>query len=405
MNIILFDDEWRANLLPLTFTRPCGALRCGILTVAEKWERRMNARVSYKTSGYLSGKFPAVLQDKNYFINGRYLPERDLEDLIRGLEPGEMITDADKIIACILDSQDAQDFLENNFSLGHHKPIKKDHCFAHISKSPDLFTFNGQEIQRDFDLLCRGRNSAPLGTGNQVIAPENIFLEEGAMVNYSILNASAGPIYIGKDAEIMEGCSIRGPFALGEHSQLKMGARIYGPTTVGPHSKVGGEVNNSVIFGYSNKAHDGFLGNSVIGEWCNLGADTNTSNLKNNYAEVRLWNYPAEKYLKTGLQFCGAIMADHSKCGINTMFNTGTVIGVSANIFGAGYPRNFIPDFGWGGTHGFETFSLQRSFEVARIVFSRRGMAFDAVEEEILTAVFNETQKFRTWEKLPGVMV
>jgi len=224
---------------------------------------------------------------------------------------------------------------------------------------------------------------------------EHIFVEEGAKVECAILNASTGPIYIGKDAEIMEGAIVRGPLALCEHAALKMGAKIYGPTTIGPHSKVGGEVNNSVIIGYSNKGHDGFLGNSVLGEWCNIGADSNNSNLKNNYAEVKLWNYPQERFVNTGLTFCGLIMGDHSKCGINTMFNTGTVVGVNANIFGSGFPRNFVASFSWGGAAGFTTYKTADAFEVAARVFDRRGMVFNETEQEILQHVFEITAKYR----------
>ncbi len=398
MNVVLFDDEWRINLLPLSFTRPCAAFRVGILTIAEKWEKRLKADVSYKTKTYLSSKFPAKLKEENYFINGRYLPDTDLIKAIKNLKTGEMITDGDKVVSCILNQNDASDFLEDNYSLADYKMIKLKTKLSHISKCPDTFSLNGQEIENDFELLTKGRKSAEISSTNILICPEKIFIEEGVKMECVVLNASSGSIYIGKDTEMMEGSMVRGPFALGEHSQLKMGAKIYGPTTIGPHCKVGGEVNNSVIFGYSNKAHDGFIGNSVIGEWCNLGADTNTSNLKNNYAEVKLWNYPAEKYLKTGLQFCGTIMGDHSKCGINTMFNTGTIVGVSANVFGSGFPRNFIPDFSWGGAQGFETFSLAKSFEVAKIVFERRSLKFDETGQDILTYVFNETQKYRVWE-------
>ena len=400
MNIVLFDDEWRINLLPLSFTRPCGAFRVGILTIAEKWAKHLNATVSYKTKAYLNIKFPAKIEGENIFINGRYMPDKHLLNAIQNLKSGEMITDGDKVVACILNQNDGNNFLEDNYSLADHKIIKLNTKLSHISKCPDIFSLNGQEIENDFEILTKGRKSATISSTNQVINQEKIFIEEGAKVECSVLNASSGSIYIAKDAEIMEGSLVRGPFALGEHSQVKMGAKIYGPTTIGPHCKVGGEVNNSVLFGYSNKAHDGFIGNSVIGEWCNLGADTNTSNLKNNYAEVKLWNYPAEKYLKTGLQFCGTIMGDHSKCGINTMFNTGTIVGVSANVFGSGFPRNFIPDFSWGGAQGFETFSIAKSFEVAKIVFERRGLQFNEVEQDVLTYIFNETQKFRVWDNM-----
>ncbi len=405
MNIVLFDDEWRVNLFPLSYTRPTAAFRVGILTIAEKWAKSLNATTSYKTTAYLSNKFPAKLESENIFINGRYMPDKNLIESIKNLKPDEIITDGDKVVACVLNSLDAKEFLVDNFSLAEHKIIKMHTPLSHISKCPDIFSLNGQEIENDFNLITKGRKSAIISTTNQIISPEKVFIEEGAKVECSVLNASSGSIYIAKDAEIMEGSLVRGPFVLGEHSTLKMGSKIYGPTTIGPHCKVGGEVNNSVIFGYSNKAHDGFIGNSVIGEWCNLGADTNTSNLKNNYAEVKLWNYPAEKYLKTGLQFCGTIMGDHSKCGINTMFNTGTIIGVSANIYGSGFPRNFVPDFSWGGAQGFETFSLAKSFEVAKIVMERREIEFGEADKEILTYVFNETQKYRVWDNLGIKMV
>jgi UDP-N-acetylglucosamine diphosphorylase/glucosamine-1-phosphate N-acetyltransferase len=227
----------------------------------------------------------------------------------------------------------------------------------------DIFAKNGRAIEDDFELLTKGRISQPISPTNQVVKPARVFIEEGATVEFSILNASTGSIYIGKDAEIMEGCKVKGPFALCEHGGLKMDAKIYPATTVGPYCKVGGEVNNAVFFAYSNKGHDGFIGNAVIGEWCNLGADTNNSNLKNTYEEVKLWNYRTEKFEKTGLTFCGLMMGDHSKCGINTMFNTGTVVGVAANIFGAGFPRNFIPSFAWGGAQGFDTFIIKKAFD------------------------------------------
>ena len=398
MNVVLFDDEWRINLLPLSFTRPTGAFRVGILTIAEKWEKHLKAKVSFKTKSYLSIKYPANIESENVFINGRYLPDTHLISSIKSLKTGELIADGDKVVACVLNQTDSIAFLADDYTLAEHKVLKLNLKFSHISKCPDIFTLNGEEIIKDFELLTKGKNSAKVSSTNTLISSENIFIEEGVKMECVILNASTGPIYIAKNSEIMEGSLVRGPFALGESSQLKMGAKIYGATTIGPYCKVGGEVNNSVIFGYSNKAHDGFIGNSVIGEWCNLGADSNTSNLKNNYAEVKLWNYPAEKYLKTGLQFCGTIMGDHSKCGINTMFNTGSIVGVSANVFGSGFPRNFIPDFSWGGAHGFETFSINKSFEVANIVFERRGLIFDEKEKEILIYIYNETQKFRTWE-------
>ena len=266
--------------------------------------------------------------------------------------------------------------------------------FLKINNSWDIFSLNAQAIQDDFTLLTKGRKSAILPNTNFVKGDKkNIFLEKGAKVDFAFLNAENGPIYIGKDTEIMEGSKVRGPFAMCEHSTLKMDAKIYGGTTIGPHCKVGGEVNNVVFFGYSNKGHDGFLGNSVVGEWCNFGADTNNSNLKNTYDNVRIYSIAEETFVNTGLQFCGLLMGDHSKTGINTMFNTGTVVGVSCNIFGSGYQRNFIPSFSWGGAQGLKPFNMKRAFEVATAVFKRRNIEFDPVEQDILTHVFEQEHR------------
>jgi UDP-N-acetylglucosamine diphosphorylase/glucosamine-1-phosphate N-acetyltransferase len=256
-----------------------------------------------------------------------------------------------------------------------------------INNTWEIFQYNGRALQEDFQLLTAGRNSQPLSDSNRHTGNQ-LFIEEGAKIECSILNSSTGPIYIGKEAEIMEGCMIRGPFSLGDHSTVKMGAKIYGPTTVGPHCKVGGEINHSVFFGYSNKAHDGFMGQSVIGEWCNIGADTNTSNLKNTYEDIKLWNYADKTFVDTGLQFCGLIMGDHSKCGINTMFNTGTVVGISSNIFGPGYQRNFIPSFVWGGTSGLKAYDVNKAIAVARRVYARRNKEFTEVDEQILRSAY-----------------
>ena len=264
-----------------------------------------------------------------------------------------------------------------------------------IEHTWDIFSKNGDAIVEDFNLITKDRQSQPIPATVNTINPEHIFIEKGATVNFATLNASSGPIYIGRDAEVMEGSMVRGPLALCNNATLKLGTRVYGPTTVGPYSKIGGEVNNSVIFAHSNKGHDGFLGNSVIGEWCNLGADTNNSNLKNNYAEVRLWDYQTEGFAKTGLQFCGLMMGDHSKCGINTMFNTGTVVGVSANIFGSGFPRNFVPSFSWGGHKGFVTYKTNKAFEVAEVVMARRKEEFTEKDKAMLEHVFEETKQYR----------
>lgn len=393
MNYILFDDSSRENLLPLTFTRPVADIRIGILTIREKWENLLKAKTSSKTQEYLSKKYPTeyTIDTDNVWINGSFCPNQKLVEEIKTLKPKEVLMEAGTVVAA--NTGDVKHFEDGDWNSfvkyeTHAKPM-------FIQNPWDIFSKNGEAIQLDFDTLTKGRKSLALSSTNQVMGVENIFVEEGAKVECAILNATTGPIYIGKDSEIMEGSIVRGPFALCEHASLKLGAKIYGPTTVGPHSKVGGEVNNSVIIGYSNKGHDGFLGNSVLGEWCNIGADSNNSNLKNNYAEVKLWNYTKEKFVGTGLTFCGLIMGDHSKCGINTMFNTGTVVGVNANIFGSGFPRNFVPSFSWGGAAGFTTYKTKDAFEVAARVFERRGMVFNETEQEILAHVFELTEKYR----------
>ena len=390
MNYLLFDGENRENLLPLAYTKPIAEFRIGILTITEKWARRLSEKSSflgYKTEGYLQDKFPYTVGKDQVWINGSVCPNDALIELIEQLSPQQSLYDQnDYLIA----------FRADNFNdLDRCEKILTKVTFTRIENLWDIFSFNGVELSLDFDLLTKGRSSQKANTTNQILGEENLFIEEGAEVNCAIINATSGPVYIGKDAVVMEGSIIRGPFALCDSSQTKLGAKIYGPTTIGPHSKVGGELNNVVVFGYSNKGHDGFLGNSVLGEWCNIGADSNTSNLKNNYAEVRLWNYATGRFSPTGLQFCGLVMADHSKCGINTMFNTGTVVGVSANIFGTGFPRNFIPSFSWGGPQGQSTYHTKKAFEVAEKVMERRGITFDDKDREILTKVFELSEDFR----------
>ncbi len=388
MNYILFDGPSRNALLPFTYTRPVAEIRIGILTIREKWEKYLGYTTSTVTEEYLSEKFPMVELEENVMINASYLPYKNLVKKIKALRPNQAIFDKDEPIAFYV-----QEDQEVNFDTYEVSQYEEE--VLTVKNTWDIFSKNEQAINQDFTLLTQGRESQPIPASINVIAPENIFIEEDAKLEFTTLNASNGPIYVGKNAEIMEGSIIRGPFVLCEHSTIKMGAKIYGGTTVGPYSKVGGEVTNSVIFGYSNKGHDGFIGNSVLGEWCNLGADTNTSNLKNNYAPVRLWSYETEGFAKTGLQFCGLMMGDHSKCGINTMFNTGTVVGVNANIFGGGFPRNFIPSYSWGGSGGFTTFLTKKAFEVARVVMSRRDLEFTKHEEQILEHVFEETKQWR----------
>ncbi|MEM1220983.1 MAG: GlmU family protein [Bacteroidota bacterium] len=401
-NIILFDSDVREHLLPLTFTRPVCELRVGILTIREKWERALSGKASYITQEYLSDKYEISISQENWVINGSILPNPQLLAEIERLGSDEALLYKDELIAAKLGREQFGLLMkeEDNQELVGREIEGVE--IARINRPYDIFRLNHQEIEADFNRITEGRRSQELSSTNQVIGPQDrIFIEPGAKVECAVLNAESGPIYIGKNAVVMEGSLIRGSFALCENAQVKMGAKIYAGTTIGPWSKVGGEVSNSVIQGYSNKGHDGFLGNSVLGEWCNLGADSNNSNLKNNYAEVRLWDYATGSFAKTGLQFCGLIMGDHSKCGINTMFNTGTVVGVGANIFGSGFPRNFIPSFAWGGASGFTTFNVEKAIKTAELVLDRRGKTLSPEERIIFLRVFEDTAQYRRWEKKP----
>jgi UDP-N-acetylglucosamine diphosphorylase/glucosamine-1-phosphate N-acetyltransferase len=389
MNYILFDGTVRNALLPFTFTRPVADIRIGILTIREKWETQLGTTTTTLTEEYLQEKFPMVEMEQNIMINAAFVPNNELVALVQNLKTNQAIFAGDEVVAFFTtENQEEVDF-------DTYEIIDFDTNCIKIEHTWDIFAKNDQAIREDFQLITTDRTSQPIPKSVNVIAPENIFIEEGAKLEFVTLNASTGPIYIGKNAEIMEGSVIRGPFALCEEAQVKLATKVYGATTVGPHCRIGGEVNNSVLFGYSNKGHDGFLGNSVLGEWCNIGADSNNSNLKNNYEEVKLWSYETENFAKTGLQFCGLMMGDHSKCGINTMFNTGTVVGVSANIFGSGFPRNFVPSFSWGGASGFTTYLTKKAFEVAKVVMSRRHVDFTETDAKILEYVFEETKKWR----------
>lgn len=389
MNYILYDSEVREHLLPLTYTRPVADLRVGILRIREKWEHRLGVVTSTKTQVYLSEKYPMELKKENVYINASFLPSDELVELVKKIKSNQAILFEDTLIAYFAEAD--KEFDRDTFEVISYDASD----LLQIRQVYDIFSLNNEAIAQDFAFLTEGKVSQPIPEHVFTVNPENIFIEEGATLLNCSLNASEGPIYIAADAQIMEGSLIQGPFALGEHAIVKMGAKIYGGTTVGPHCRVGGEVNNSVLLGYSNKGHDGFLGNSVLGEWCNIGADSNNSNLKNNYASVRLWNYPAGRFLDTNLQFCGLIMGDHSKCGINTMFNTGTLVGVSANIYGGGFPRNYIPSFSWGGASGLTTYKVEKVFEVAEKVMQRRAVPFDTVEKKILEEVFKLTEDFR----------
>lgn len=391
MNYILFEDETRESLLPFTFTRPVADIRIGILTIREKWEKYLGTKTSTLTEDYLSKKFPLHLDALNIFINASLLPDPALVEVLEQLQLNTAIYRGEVLLAYMAENP------ANEEQLNGFKKIEYTKEIFQLINTWDIFSKNGIALQDDFDLLTEGRESAPISTTNQLINPENIFLEEGAKVEYSLLNATHGPIYLGKNSEVLEGNLIRGGFALCEKAVVKMGAKIYGPTTIGPYGKVCGEINNSVIFGYSSKGHDGYLGNAVLGEWCNIGADSNNSNLKNNYAQVKLWSYPKERFVPTGLQFCGLMMGDHSKTAINTMFNTGTVIGVNSNIYVPGFPRNFIPSFSWGGASGFSTYLPKKAFEAAKVMMARRGVEFDEIEADILNHVFEITKQYRNF--------
>ena len=387
MNYILYDDKQvRTSLLPLTFTRPECDLRFGITTIREKWERGLGVKTSTLTSNYLSKKYPTIEEENNILIKGNILPNEKLLQAIKALKPNDSLVKGNLVLAYNV----TKEFLSDEGIDMEENIIEFEGDVHFVRNTWQLFSELDEAIRNDIKEITKGRKTAPVSTTNKVINAKDIFIEEGAVVEFAMLNASDGPIYIGKDAVVMEGALIRGPFALGEHSTIKMGAKIYGATSIGPHCKVGGEVNNSMFLGFANKAHDGFIGNSVIGEWCNLGAGTNCSNLKNTYDPVRLWNYASESFESTGLQFCGLIMGDHSKTGINTMLNTGTVVGVNVNLFGAGFPRNIISSFSWGGASGFKIYNLNKSFQVAERVYARRGKEFDQVEKDIMKYIYEE---------------
>lgn len=397
MNIILFDDPvLRQQLLPFTYTRPVADIRVGILKISEKWQKLTGHKVSFSTEEYLSVQFPCKVTTDNFYVNGAVCPTEQLVAAILDLTAETGLVQHGRLLAF----RSSQAW--STTALAGFRPARV-HDFGGeihlIDQVWKIFQLNGQEIRSDYALVTSNRVSEDIGDPfTRVYNPENVFIEEGASVKAAIINAENGPVYIGKGAQVMEGAMIRGPFAMGEQSVIGMGAKVRGDTTLGPFCKVAGEVSNVVLFGNSNKGHDGYLGNAVVGEWCNLGADTNASNLKNNYASVKIWSFAQEAFVDTGLQFCGLIMGDHSKCSINTMFNTGTVVGVCANIFGAGFPRSFIPSFAWGGPHGFTTYKLGQALDTIERVYKRRNKELDATDRKILTEVFDRSAKFRVWD-------
>ncbi len=388
MNYIISDFNSHDNFLPLSFTRAIAGFRVGILTIKEKWEKQLSSELSVKTEDYLQDKYRLNVESENILINAVLIPDDKIVKSVKGLRNAKLVKDG-ILLAYHVGSSEIDTIPGNT--------VEYSGDLLYLKNNTDIFSLNGICIERDFKIITQGRKSATLSETNRIFGKHPVFVENGCSAECVTINTTDGPVYLGENTKIMEGANIRGPFALCENSEIKMGAKIYGPTTIGPGCKVGGEINNSVFFAYSNKAHDGFLGNAVIGEWCNLGADTNNSNLKNNYAIVKLWNYEKEKFVSTGLQFCGLIMGDHSKCGINTMFNTGTVVGVSANIFGAGFPRNFIPSFSWGGHAGLSEYKTDTAFDVMTKVMERRNIALSETDKKIMSHIFEITAKYRNF--------
>lgn len=385
MQLVFSDAQYWEDFLPLTFTRPVAEMRMGILTFSERWKKLLDIdEVFYITEDFLQYKFKKPEPKQSLFIVPNFFPSNEVLRQIKELQPGEALVYDNEVLVANINM--------DNFSLNQINKMTDIHeKLFFIERPTDIFSYNDKAIDFDFKLLTEGRISQELSSSNGFIGEkENLFIEEGGTIEFSTLNCKTGKIYIGKNAEIMEGSNIRGSLALCEESKINLGTKLYGGTTIGPHSKVGGEVNNIVIFGYSNKGHDGFVGNSVIGEWCNLGADTNSSNLKNNYASVKLWNYRRKRFLDTGLQFCGLIMGDHSKTAINTQLNTGTVVGVAANIFKSGFPPNLVDSFSWGGMKGDEKFKLEKSYEVAEKAMERRKIAITEMDKDILKYIYNE---------------
>ena len=387
INIVLHDtDPVRTNLLPLTFTRPVGALRCGILTIAQKWETMIHASVSYATEEYLSELFPKAETTQSVHVAANIIPSPAMALAVMDLKPGQLLMLNGQPAAWTDSSDEAQPEV-----LPCPEPV------GIINHTYDIFTLNGKALEADFELLTDGKESMTPHESCTVIGPmKNLFIAPGASVLGCTLNVCGGPIFIGPEAQVMEGSCLRGPIAVCGHSSVNMGTRIYGATTIGPHSKVGGEINNVMIQGYSNKAHDGFLGNAVIGEWCNLGAGCVASNLKNDYTEIKLWNYGMRRFMRTGLQFCGLIMGDHSKAGINTMFNTATTLGVGVNIHGTGFPRNFVPSFSEGSPGGgFSDVPLSKFFAIAERVMARRDIELSDAHKKMFTALHFITEQYK----------
>jgi len=400
MHVVLFDNKHRKGMLPLTFTRPQGEIRCGILTIKEKWEKYSGLKVSCLSSDVLAGKYPVFLDEDNLYVSASVLPNKSLLAEVLSLQVNAALIKDGEILA-VRGGSTIKSQVQSNDYTGFQTIDYSDQLKV-VERVFQLITLNKDEIRADFKLLTQGAYSQPISETVTIVGAHKnadlinqIYIEKGAEVECCYLNPSEGPIYIGKNAKVAEGAMLRGPIGICESGQISMGAKIHAGVTIGPWSKVGGEVSNSVISGYSNKVHDGYLGDSVLGEWCNLGADTNTSNLKNDFAEVKLWDYSRERFLKTGLQFCGLIMGDYSRCAINTSFNSGTVVGVASNIFGSGFPRNFVPSFVIGGPQGFKVNGLKPVERTVTMAMARRNIEFNSADADILNEVFAVTKNYR----------
>lgn len=382
MKIILTDFIEHESLKPLTLMRAVADIRIGINTISEKWKAYFDD-CEILSAEDLRLKYPFRNPVTDYvLVRAAALPSPELVAAIKSLRQGQSLMAGNDYLA---------EYVPANAAPGSTKPteeIQFSQPLSLITKPYHVFQKNGEVLEQDFELITSGRTSAQLDTSSTVIGDRSrLFIEAGAKVLASTINTTSGCVYIGANSEVMEGCLIRGALALCEGATLKMGAKIYGPTTIGPHCKVGGEVSNSVFLGYSNKGHDGFVGNSVIGEWCNLGADTNTSNLKNNYSNVKLYSMAAHEMEATDVQFCGTIMGDHSRTGINTMLNTATVAGICANIFGGDFPPKYIPSFSWGGAAGFEPYDLNKAYEACNRMMERRGQQLSEAERSIMANI------------------
>ncbi|RYZ50714.1 MAG: glucose-1-phosphate thymidylyltransferase [Sphingobacteriales bacterium] len=367
-----------------------------VLTMRERWEQLLGTKTGCLTASHIQPLFPISQRGATILINAAVFATPEITKQVTALQPGQKLLAGEILIAAHTDTPSFI-FGKTGDEVAGFSGVTFEGEVKILSNVWDLFSLNDYALRLDFQQLTAGRQSQPIPEdvsfrGNV----DQIFLEAGAIIQPGcIINAATGPVYIGKDAEVMEGSLLRGPVALGDHAVLKMGAKVYGATTIGPGCKVGGEVNNVVFFANSNKGHDGFLGNAVIGEWCNLGADTNCSNLKNNYDEVKIWSEDKNRAVKTGLQFCGLLMGDHSKCGINTMFNTGTVVGVSANIFGSNFPEKYIPSFSWGGSEGMQTYDFTKAMATADRMMGRRNLKMTEAETTMYRHLFDQSASLR----------